>query len=114
MITINIPEIPFERSLLKPENVVINTSLEKLEKLLKGKNIDKKTYDEIIHFYHRNKGENDLPLIKDYIIKNFEHGNLLFDFWDELKAYTLTPLGIIIAKTYFKIKYNQDINWDFE
>ena len=114
LISINITEIPFEKSVLNPKNIIINTSLEELEELLKEKNTDTKTHDEIIHFYHRNKGENDLPLIKDYIIKNFEHGNLLFDFWDELKAYTLTPLGIIIAKTYLNKKYNQDIDWDFE
>lgn len=114
LIPINIPEIPFEKSLLKPENAIINTSLEELEKLLKEKNIEKETHDNIIHFYYKHKTENDFPLIKDYIIKNFDYGNLLFEFWDNLKAYTLTPLGIIIAKTYFKIKYNLDIDWDFE
>lgn len=110
LIHIVIPDIPFEKSLLKPENVVINTSLEKLKNILKETGIDKKTHDEIIHFYHRNRGENDLPLIKEYIIKKFEYGNLLFDFWDNIKAYTLSPLGIIIAQTYLKTK----INWDFE
>lgn len=114
LIHIVIPGIPFEKSLLKPENVVINTSLEKLMSILKETGIDKKTHDEIIHFYHRNRGENDLPLIKEYIIKKFEYGNLLFDFWDNIKAYTLSPLGIIIAQTYLKTKYQRDINWDFE
>lgn len=114
LINVDIPEIPFERSLLKPENVVINTSLEKLKNILKETGIDKKTHDDIIHFYHRNRGENDLHLIKDYIIKNFEHGNLLFDFWDNIKEYILSPLGIIIAQTYLKTKYQRDINWDFE
>lgn len=114
LINVDIPEIPFERSLLKPENVVINTSLEKLKNILKGTGIDKKTHDEIIHFYHRNRGENDLHLIREYIIKKFEYGNLLFDFWDRIKEYILSPLGIIIAQTYLKTKYQRDINWDFE
>ena len=114
LISINIPEIPFVNSLIKPENVVINMALEELQNLLKNKNVDKENYDNIIHFWHRNDGENDLALIKDYIITNFEDGILLFDNWQNFENYTASILGMVIAQAYFRTYYQTIINWNFE
>ena len=114
LITVDIPEIPFVNSLIKPENVVIATSLETLEIILKGKNIRKEDYDNIIHFWHRNKGENDLPLIKEYIISNFKDSYLLFEKWKNIENYDISVLGSIIALAYFKTKYGITIEWDFD
>ena len=114
LITVDISEIPFEKSLTKPENVVINTSLENLKNILNKNSVDKKNYDEIIRFWNRNRGDNDHILIKNYIINNFEKGNLLFEYWDYIKGYNLTLLGIMLALVYLKTKYQRDINWNFE
>ena len=113
-ISVHIPEIPFAHSLIHSENVVIDTTLEKLQNILENKNINKKDYDNIIRFWHRNSGKNDLPLIKDYIITSFENGNLLFENWQNIHNYNLTILGAIIAQTYLRTKYQYIINWDFE
>lgn len=114
LISVNIPEIIFTNSLIKPENVVINMPLDMLEKILKDKNVNKEDYDNIIQFWHRNNGEDDIPLIKEYIISNFENGYLLFENWQNIEKYNTSILGKTIAQAYFKTKYQEDINWDFE
>lgn len=114
LIKVNIPEIPFTNSLTKSENVVINTSLETLEGILKSKNMKKEDYNNIIHFWNRNKNEKDFSLIKDYIISNFKEGILLFEKWKNLENYEISVLGRIIALVYFKTKYGTTIGWDFE
>ena len=114
LITVNIPEIPFAKSLINPENIVINTTLENLKYILKNRNIDKTNYDNIINFWHKNNDQSDSAFVKDYILNNFEYGYLLFENWQYLRDYNIFPLGITIAHTYIRTKYQQKINWNFE
>ena len=114
VIAIKIPEIIFRNSITNPENVVIDMSLDELSNILKSKNLPKEKADDIIHFWHRNKNENDSKLIQDFIIKNFENGSILFDRWKNIINYNISVLGIMIACVYAKTRFQYVINWDFE
>lgn len=114
LVTVDIPEIPFASSLIKAENVIISTSLSELRKILDDKDLSEEDYYNIIHFWHRNKGENDLHLIENYIINNFENGNILFENWSKINRYSPTILGMIIAQAYLRIKYQCNAIWDFD
>ncbi len=114
VIAIKIPEIIFKNSITNPGNVVIDMSLDELNNILKSKNLPKEKADDIIHFWHRNKNENDSKLIQDFIIKNFENGNILFNKWTNIINYNVSVLGIMIACVYAKTRFQYSINWEFE
>lgn len=114
LIHVDIPEIIFEKSMLKPENTVINMSLHDLEHLLQSKNLPEETAHEIVNFWHRSKGENDHKLIKDFISENFDGGKLLFEYWENIMHYNLSILGKMLAWAHAKIKYPYNVHWDFE
>lgn len=114
LISQNVSDIPFANSLLKPENIVINTTLEDLQNILKNKNISKDDYDNIIHFWHRNKNEQDEELVKEYLLTNFDRAHFLFDNWSKIEKNHITLLGQCIALAYIKTKYNYNVNWNFE
>lgn len=100
-------------SIISPGNVVVNIINVEIEKFLNTITNDNTAKDKMRKFLNKTHST-ETTVIRKYLIKEFPDIKIIFDTWDIISQYHMTPLGIIIGLKYNELKTNTSINWDFE